>query len=136
MNSSRHLPRGPMSQEHKAKISAGMVRSREVAGARPRRVVSAPPLTPPARRKSIPLSLAKRPITKLSDAHLIELIVAQSELSGDVQREMIQSTLDLHVAMKGPDAGHEIWRASMQDICRRGRVEIEAANATPFLAVA
>ncbi len=95
-----------MSQEHRAKISAGMGHARGV------------------RR-----SLANRPLAKLCDDDLIAVIVAQSELAPEVQRHMIQSTLDLHVAMKGHDVGHEIWRASMEDICRRGRVEIEAANA-------
>jgi hypothetical protein len=31
--------------------------------------------------------------------------------------------------MKGEEEGHRIWRASMEDIYRRGRIEIEAANA-------
>ncbi len=131
MNTSGRLPRGPMSQEHRAKIAAGMRRSRDVAGVRTRKRVTPAPL-PPARRKSIPRALANRPIDCLCDLELIALIVAQSELEPEVQRYMIQSTLDLHVAMKGRDIGHRIWRASMEDIGHRGRVEIDAANACTF----
>jgi hypothetical protein len=91
-------------------------------------------------RKRSAKSSATRPqrgIGDMTDDELIDAIVAQSKNPPDVQREMIESTLALHVYHHGDERGRRVWRASMEGICRRGCGENEAeSEAAQLLKVA
>lgn len=128
MNPRQAPIRGPMSESHKAAIRATAQANSAAQSARMKSVWERRRAEGNTRRRQPERRQSKTtdarllvPIAKLLDSELVAEIIKRSELAADVQREMIESTLALHVDLQGADEGHKTWRRSMEDICHRGR---------------